>query len=298
MRDQDHTQMPRGRDIPLLLFGIIGIGTSGPIIALSAMPILALIFWRNLGGALLMFFFGLRTREWLKRESREGMQWAALAGVALAFHFIGFFMAMRYTTVAAGTALTAMQPIFAAYFVKRLGGHIPKQAWIGMIISFIGLLIITGVDFQVSQRAFLGDLAAIACAALAALYVMLGSHAQKSISTATYTSTCYFVCAVTALPIALLTQTQIWNFSAREWWLLLALIAGAQILGHTMFNLALKRVSPAIVSLVVFFEVPVSAVLAYWWLDQLPPTGTIPGLLLLLIGCTIFVLRSKNAVKR
>ena len=298
MRDQDHTQMPRGRDIPLLLFGIIGIGTSGPVIALSAMPILALIFWRNLGGALLMFFFGLRTREWLKRESREGIQWAALAGVALAFHFIGFFMAMRYTTVAAGTALTAMQPIFAAYFVKRLGGHIPKQAWIGMIISFIGLLIITGVDFQVSQRAFLGDLAAIACAALAALYVMLGSHAQKSISTATYTSTCYFVCAVTALPIALLTQTQIWNFSARDWWLLLALIAGAQILGHTMFNLALKRVSPAIVSLVVFFEVPVSAVLAYWWLDQLPPTGTIPGLLLLLIGCAIFVLRSKNAVKR
>ena len=298
MRDQDHTQMPRGRDIPLLLFGIIGIGTSGPVIALSAMPILALIFWRNLGGALLMFFFGLRTREWLKRESREGIQRAALAGVALAFHFIGFFMAMRYTTVAAGTALTAMQPIFAAYFVKRLGGHIPKQAWIGMIISFIGLLIITGVDFQVSQRAFLGDLAAIACAALAALYVMLGSHAQKSISTATYTSTCYFVCAVTALPIALLTQTQIWNFSAREWWLLLALIAGAQILGHTMFNLALKRVSPAIVSLVVFFEVPVSAVLAYWWLDQLPPTGTIPGLLLLLIGCAIFVLRSKNAVKR
>lgn len=298
MRDQDHTQMPRGRDIPLLLFGIIGIGTSGPVIALSAMPILALIFWRNLGGAFLMFFFGLRTREWLKRESREGIQWAALAGVALAFHFIGFFMAMRYTTVAAGTALTAMQPIFAAYFVKRLGGHIPKQAWIGMIISFIGLLIITGVDFQVSQRAFLGDLAAIACAALAALYVMLGSHAQKSISTATYTSTCYFVCAVTALPIALLTQTQIWNFSARDWWLLLALIAGAQILGHTMFNLALKRVSPAIVSLVVFFEVPVSAVLAYWWLDQLPPTGTIPGLLLLLIGCAIFVLRSKNAVKR
>lgn len=298
MRDQDHTQMPRGRDIPLLLFGIIGIGTSGPVIALSAMPILALIFWRNLGGALLMFFFGLRTREWLKRESREGMQWAALAGVALAFHFIGFFMAMRYTTVAAGTALTALQPIFAAYFVKRLGGHIPKQAWIGMIISFIGLLIITGVDFQVSQRAFLGDLAAIACAALAALYLMLGSHAQKSISTATYTSTCYFVCAVTALPIALLTQTQIWNFSAREWLLLLALIAGAQILGHTMFNLALKRVSPAIVSLVVFFEVPVSAVLAYWWLDQLPPTGTIPGLLLLLVGCAIFVLRSKNAVKR
>jgi len=290
--------MPRGRDIPLLLLGIVGIGTSGPVIALSAMPILALIFWRNLGGALMMAPFAFRTREWRKKENCQGMRWAALAGIALAFHFIGFFVAMRFTTVAAGTALTALQPIFAAYLVKRLGGHIPRQAWIGMIISLSGVLIITGIDFQISRRAFIGDLAAIACAALAALYVLLGSHAQRSISTSTYTSICYLVCALTALPIALISQTQIWGFKAREWWLLLALIAGAQMLGHTMFNLALKRVSPAIVSLIVFFEVPVSAILAFWWLDQLPPTGTIPGLILLLIGCGIFVLRSKNAEKR
>jgi len=286
--------MPRGRDIPLLLLGIVGIGTSGPVIALSAMPILALIFWRNLGGALMMAPFAFLNREWCKKENRQGMRWAALAGIALAFHFIGFFVAMRFTTVAAGTALTALQPIFAAYLVKRLGGHIPRQAWIGMIISLSGV----GVDFQISRRAFIGDLAAIACAALAALYVLLGSHAQRSISTSTYTSICYLVCALTALPIALISQTQIWGFKAREWWLLLALIAGAQILGHTMFNLALKRVSPAIVSLIVFFEVPVSAILAFWWLDQLPPTGTIPGLILLLVGCGIFVLRSKNAEKR
>lgn len=277
--------------------GIIGIGTSGPVIALSVMPILALVFWRNLGGALLMSVFALRNKEWLRVENREGIRWAALAGVALSFHFIGFFIAMRFTTVAAGTALTALQPIFAAYFVKRLGGHIPRQAWIGMVISFLGVLIITGVDFQISRRAFLGDLAAIVCAALAALYVMLGSQAQRTISTSTYTSICYFVCALTALPIALISGTQIWGFSAREWWLLLALIAGAQILGHTMFNLALKRVSPAIVSLIVFFEVPVSAILAYWWLDQLPPAGTVPGLALLLCGCVIFVLRNRSTVK-
>ena len=70
--------------------GIIGIGTSGPVIALSVMPILALVFWRNLGGALLMSVFALRNKEWLRVENREGIRWAALAGVALSFHFIGF----------------------------------------------------------------------------------------------------------------------------------------------------------------------------------------------------------------
>jgi drug/metabolite transporter (DMT)-like permease len=262
------------------------------------MPILALIFWRNLGGALLMLPFALRKAEWSDVKNRDAIKWSALAGVVLAFHFIGFFIAMRFTSVAAGTALTALQPIFAAYFVKRTGGHIPRQAWLGMIISFIGVLIITGVDFQISRRAFLGDLAAIGCAALAALYVMLGAKAQRQLTTSTYTSICYFVCAVTTLPIAFVSSTELIGFSPREWWLLLALIGGAQILGHTMFNLALKRVSPAVVSLIVFFEVPVGAVLAYWWLGQLPPAGIIPGLILLLVGCVIFVLRSKQEDKR
>ena len=289
--------MPSGRDIPLLLLGVIGIGTSGPVIALSAMPIITLIFWRNLGGALIMAPFALRNGQWLNSENRRGLAWSMAAGFVLALHFIGFFIAMRYTTVAAGTALTALQPIFAAYFVKKLGGHIPRRAWIGMVISFIGVLIITGVDFQISTRAFIGDIAAIICAALAALYVLLGSKAQQTLATSTYTTLCYLTCSLTALPIALITGVQLIGFEAKQWWLLLALILGAQILGHTMFNFSLKRVSPAIVSLIVFFEVPVGALLAFWWLDQLPPLGTVPGLILLLAGCAIFVMRSKDGEK-
>ena len=113
--------------------------------------------------------------------------------------------------------------------------------------------------------------------------------------TTTYTTVCYFVCAITALPIALLSGNQLFNFSAREWWILIGLIAGAQILGHTMFNSALKRVSPAIVSLIVFFEVPVSSLLAVWWMGQKPPIGIIPGILLILIGCALVVIRGRES---
>ena len=96
------------------------------------------------------------------------------------------------------------------------------------------------------------------------------------------------------MPIALFSGNQIFDYSAREWWILIGLIAGAQILGHTMFNSALKRVSPAIVSLIVFFEVPVSALLAVWWMGQKPPVGIIPGILLILIGCALVVIRGRE----
>jgi drug/metabolite transporter (DMT)-like permease len=61
-----------------------------------------------------------------------------------------------------------------------------------------------------------------------------------------------------------------------------------------MFNSVLKRVSPAVVSLIVFFEVPVSALLAAWWLDQKPPLGIIPGIALILIGCVLVVTRTRG----
>jgi drug/metabolite transporter (DMT)-like permease len=284
----NHTQIPARPDLIRLGIGIIGIGTSGPLIAMSAMPVLTLIFWRNLGGSLMTAPFALR-----HRIDRTGAKWAIFAGIVLALHFYGFFLAMRMTTVAAGTALVALQPIFAALFLKLMGGDIPSRAWLGMFVSFAGVLLISGVDLQISLRAFLGDLAAIISAALSAIYMLVGSKAQQTLETSTYTAICYFFCAITALPMALIAGNQIFNFEAREWWILLGLIFGAQFLGHTMFNSVLKRVSPAVVSLIVFFEVPVSAILAMWWMDQRPPLGVIPGIALILFGCALVVLRTR-----
>ena len=287
-----HTAMPARPDLIRLGIGIIGIGTSGPLIAMSTMPVLTLIFWRNLGGSLMTLPFALR-----HARDRAGVKWAVIAGVVLALHFVGFFLAMRMTSVAAGTALVALQPIFAALFVKLSGGHIPSTAWLGMVVSFIGVALVSGVDLQISYKSFFGDVAAIVSAALAAAYVMAGSRAQRTLETTTYTTICYFICSATALPMALLAGNQIFSFSAKEWWILLGLILGAQLLGHSMFNSALKRVSPAIVSLIVFFEVPVSAVLAAWWLGQQPPLGIFPGIVLILAGCVLVVTRTRGAAR-
>lgn len=289
----NHTQIPERPDQIRLGLGIIGIGTSGPLIAMSAMPVVTLIFWRNLGGALLTLPFALADLRSRDRYKDRALALSALSGVVLALHFIGFFLAMRWTTVAAGTALVALQPIFAALFVRLMGGNIPSRAWLGMGVSFVGVLMISGVDLSISWLAFKGDVAAVISAALAAVYMLLGSAAQKEIGTHSYTSICYFVCALTALPIALIAGFEVLHFEGKEWLILLGLIAGAQILGHSMFNAALKRVSPAIVSLIVFFEVPVSTLLAIWWLDQRPPIALIPGIIVILTGCVLVVLRTR-----
>jgi drug/metabolite transporter (DMT)-like permease len=286
MSQKKHLAFPNKADSVRLAIGVMGIGTSGPLIAMSAMPVLTLIFWRNLGGAIATFFMNYKR---LELRDRDGFKWSAIAGVVLAAHFVGFFLAMRYTSVAAGTALAALQPIFATIFAVFTGHHVSRTSWFGMLVSFVGVLFISGVDLHFSWRAFQGDLAAIICAALAATYVNLGAKAQRSIPATTYTTVCYFFCALTALPFALI-QGEFFNFTAREWWIVLGLIVGAQLLGHSMFNSVLKRVSPAIVSMVVFFEVPISALLAIWWLGQKPHIGIWLGVLTILAGSALVVL--------
>ena len=293
MSKHDHTAIPAPKDLGLLTLGVIGVGTSGPIIAASAMPVPSLIFWRNLGGALIMLPFAFKNSEWKSREERHSILLSCCAGVFLAAHFICFFLAMRFTSVAAGTALAALQPIFTAIYFKTRGGVIPRRAWGGMFIAFLSVLLITGIDFQISLRNFAGDMLALLGAALAAGYMLIGSKAQQKLSTSTYTSACYLTCAITALLIALATGSQFLHFEARQWWLVIGLILGAQLLGHTMFNMALRRVSPVFVALIVFFEVPVSALIAFFWIDQVPPAGIIPGIIGLLVGCGIFVSRTK-----
>jgi drug/metabolite transporter (DMT)-like permease len=273
MNSKKHLAFPNKADSIRLSIGVLGIGTSGPLIALSAMPVLTLIFWRNLGGAIATFFINFKK---LQLRDREGFKWSAIAGVVLAAHFAGFFLAMRYTSVASGTALAALQPIFATIFAVFTGVHVSKTSWLGMFVGFIGVLFISGVDLHFSW------------AALAATYVNLGAKAQRTIPATTYTTICYFFCALTALPFALI-QGNFISFTTREWWIVIGLIVGAQLLGHSMFNSVLKRVSPAIVSMVVFFEVPISALLAIWWLGQQPHIGIWIGILIIMAGSALVV---------
>ncbi|MGZ4749369.1 MAG: EamA/RhaT family transporter, partial [Oryzihumus sp.] len=77
-------------------------------------------------------------------------------------------------------------------------------------------------------------------------------------------------------------------------WQLVALTAGAQLLGHSLINVVLQTSSPTVVSLAILFEMPGAALIAALWLGQLPPTGLLPAALLLLAGVAT-VVRSGGA---
>ncbi|WBB77657.1 DMT family transporter [Micromonospora sp. WMMD882] len=298
---------PRRRPLDPLTTGAVAlavaaVSSAAPLIAFAAAPALAIAFWRNvIATGLVGPWALLRRRAEFRRlltvDRREGWL-CVLAGVALAAHFATWMPSAQLTTVATATALVATQPVWQGLIARWQGRRLPGTVWVGIGIAVLGAVLASGSDFAVSGRAFAGDLLAIAGAIFAAVYTALGERARVTVSTATYTTICYAVCGLVLLLGCLVGRVPLGGFDTETWLVIAALVVGAQLLGHSMFNYALRRVSATTISVLILLEAPGAALIGWAWLGQLPQPLALPGLGVLLLGTAVVVLGGARAGRR
>ena len=282
---------------------LLAVSSSAPLIAFAAAPALAVAFWRNTLATLALTPFALlRRRAELRTLTRgagrrEGW-YCVLSGAALAVHFGAWMPSVQLSTVATATALVATQPVWQGLIAQAQGRRLPGSTWAGIVIAVVGAGWATGADFAVSGRAVAGDLLAVLGAMAGAGYTAIGERARSRISTTTYTTICYGVCGLLLLAVCLLGGVPLHGFAASTWLAILGLVVGAQLLGHSMFNYALHRLSATTISVLILLEVPGAALIAWLWLDQVPRTAALPGLALLLVGVAVVVLGGARPGRR
>jgi drug/metabolite transporter (DMT)-like permease len=286
----DLLRMPPATDLATMVVALVAVSTSGPIMAATAAPALAIAFWRNaIASGLVVPFALLRHRVELRSLGRDVAGIAVVAGLLLAAHFATWVPSLTYTSVASATALVSTQPIWAALLARRGGHHVPRRAWAGIVLAVVGAGLLTGADFTVSGRALVGDALAVAGGMFAAGYTVAGHRVRQSVSTSSYTAICYSAAAVVLGLVCVIGQKPLSGYSANTWVKLLALTLGAQLLGHSLFNRVLRTTSPTVVSLAILLEVPGATLLAWVWLDQHPSASAVPGLVLLLAGIGVVI---------
>jgi drug/metabolite transporter (DMT)-like permease len=279
-----------------LAVAVLAVSSSAPLIAFAAAPALAIAFWRNglAAVALTPVTLGPRRAE-LAGATRRAVTFCLLAGVALAAHFATWMPSVQLGSVATATALVATQPVWQGLIAAAQGRRPSATGWIGIGLAVAGAAWATGVDVGVSGRAVLADVLALLGAIFAAIYTALGERARAALSTTTYTWVCYGVCALILLSICLVARIDLAGYDPKTWAAILALVAGAQLLGHSMFNYALQHTTATTVSVLILLEVPGAALLAWLWLGQRPHSAALPGLLLLLCGVAVVILGATRA---
>lgn len=192
--------------VGVVALAVVAVSSSGPLVAFAAAPALAIAFWRNLLSVGVLGPFALARRRAEFRAltvgvgRREGW-YCVLSGVALAAHFATWMPSVRLTSVAAATALVATQPVWQGLIARGQGRRLPAAVWAGIGVSVGGAALASGADLGVSGPAFAGDLLALAGGMFAAVYTALGERARRAVSTTTYTTVCYGVCALVLLTV-------------------------------------------------------------------------------------------------
>jgi drug/metabolite transporter (DMT)-like permease len=286
-----------------LVVAVLAVSSSAPLIAFASAPALAVAFWRNglASVALTPVALGPRrgeVRDAIRGSKRRAGMFCLLAGLALGAHFGTWMPSVQLGTVATSTALVATQPVWQGLIAAWQGRRPSATGWAGIGLAVAGAAWATGADVGVSGQAVLADVLAVLGAIFAAAYTALGERARSALSTTTYTWICYGVCAVLLLAVCLVGGIRLSGYDGRTWAAILALVAGAQLLGHSMFNYALQHTTATTVSVLILLEVPGAALLAWLWLGQSPRPGALPGLALLMAGVAVVVLGAARANRR
>lgn len=290
---------PKVPPLLVIFIGVLAVSASAIFVKLSTAEAGTTAFYRMFFSVILMMplflknhlgeLKGLKNRDWI---------FSIVAGVLLAFHFILWFESLNYTSVASSTVLVTLQPLFAIvgtyfFFKERLS----LKALVAMLIAIAGSVLISWGDFQLGGSAFYGDMLALIACAFVTGYMLFGQDVRSRVGLTTYTMIVYAVSAIT-LAVYMLVKGE--SFTTNEpmnwlWFALLAIVPN--LLGHTLFNWAIKYVSTNTTSIMILFEPIGASILAYWIFNEHLIITQYVGGAVVIVGILLYVIDRRVILK-
>ena len=252
-----------------------------------------------------IIFFPWFWREW-KRKSfglRE-FRFSALAGLALALHFVAWIASLSYTSVANSVLFVATHPMFViAISLTILKLRVNRNQIIGALIALAGVVFIQwrelsfGSSEGILSGESLGNILALLGGFLAAVYLLLSWEARKTLSTMLHVEVTYATASIVLLLVLPFVRISLTSLPDGSILLLGLLILLPTVGGHTIFNWGVRHIGAPMVSLFGLLEPVESAVLAFIILGEDVPLPTIIGGCIIIGGLVLAVWQRKSRIE-
>jgi drug/metabolite transporter (DMT)-like permease len=251
----------------------------------------------TVAAAALAPFAWLRAGREILRLRRRDLGLCILSGTLLAVHFWAWITSLEHTSVASSTALVTTNPLWVAlasaiFLRERPGGG----AVAGILLTLAGSVLIFAADASRTPgpeaAPMLGNVLALAGAMSASGYLLVGRALRARVSLTAYIWLAYSTAAVLLLAAAMATGVALVSLPSAAWMFMVALALGPQLIGHTTFNWALRRLTATFVALAILGEPVGAAILAWLFFEEGFTPLQLTGFVLLLAG--IFVAASSE----
>lgn len=214
----------------------------------------------------------------------------AISGLFLAIHFATWIESLRFTSIASASVLVNTHPIFVFtvgfFFLKE---RLSKAALIYASIALAGMVLLSVGDISHGASTFRGDLLALAGALSISGYMLIGRIVRQRMRLTTYVFIVYSICAVIMVGMCLVTGIPLSGYPAVEFLIFFGMAFFCTILGHTVFNWALKHLKTSFVSVTILAEPVYATVMGIIIFKEVPPITAIIGGCVVLFGLFAFV---------
>ncbi len=302
------------RPIVLIPVGIAAVSMSSILIRfaqgyISSLSIAA--FRLLIAVVLILPFVVLRHHLELRSFSKPDLVYTLMSGLLLAVHFASWITSLEYTSVASSVVLVSTTPLWvAAASPLLLNERVERRVWLGLVITLMGGLVIafsdscarTGWNWTCISLQNLrdgntlrGDLLAVLGAVSGAGYLIIGRRLRKKYSLLPYILLVYGAAAVLLALSVLLIEGIPPVFPPKVYFWLILLAIFPQLIGHSIFNWALRYLPVGYVSVTLLGEPLGSTILAYIILREIPNQLKIFGAILILSGIVIASLSQQSS---
>jgi drug/metabolite transporter (DMT)-like permease len=237
-----------------------------------------------------------RHRASLNQLKKNDLAIGLLAGAFLALHFWTWIASLERTSVVSSVVLVTTAPVWVALLSSRiLNEGVGRRTVAGLVQALAGGFIIAASGRGGWGGFFgsvAGDLLALVGAWMMAGYLLAGRSLRARLPLLPYLFLVYGMAAVILSGACLVTGLNPFATSPRGWAWIVLLALVPQLLGHSIFNWALRRLPAAVVSIALLGEPLGSAVLAYFFLSEMPGMLELAGAVLILSGIVIAAKRA------
>jgi drug/metabolite transporter (DMT)-like permease len=284
----------------VLITAIVSISFAATLIRLAAAQPIAIAGYRMLFSTIVLLPFVLSSRRVMGelRALRLGeIALLALSGLFLSIHFISWIASIFLTGVASSVVLVTTTPLFVAlYSVVVLRESVSTFFWTGLVLAAAGALLIGGGDVFGEGMRWKGDMLALLGAVAAAGYFIVGGRMRKQLTLLAYVFPVYLASTVAIFIVALSWGVQLGGYGGSFYLYTLLLALVCQIMGHTLFNWALRHVKATFVTIGTLGEPIGATVIAYFVLGENPLKGELVGGLFIIAGlfCALYFRKPGN----
>jgi len=295
--NQVSNQMSATKGAIVLLIGVFFVSWAAILIKLSHSEPTTIAFFRMFFSTIMVavaipFYHG----KWFIQK--RDLAITLLSGIFLGLHFYTWVAGLKVTSISSSVVLVTTQPIFVAilgYLILR--ERIGIYGVIAVILGLLGSFLVARGDLKIDPAHLKGDILSLLGAVFAGTYLFLGRYLRPRVDLIPYIVTVYGVSSLVLLILGLATRSIAVPTGGSDYLIFFLLALGPTILGHNLYNYALRHLPAFPVGISILGEPVLATIWGILIFGEKPLFTTLLGGIIIILAIVLVMTRMKKAIE-